>query len=327
MDQLLYRYRHLTLLLVAIVAQLGLLAFQVRNDRDVRLIRVWAVGALTPLARLLETARAGATGLVRDYVLLLNVREDNKRLQEALAAATLDNQRLREQLETAERAEALALFQKTTPLRTVPARIIMNSTGSSNSVYVDVGSAAGVQKGMAVITPNGIVGKVTAVYRNASLILILRDPMFAAGVVSQKNRVQGTLKGQGDHPPIVDFVQNEQKVEVGEWFYTSGNDFIFPRGLRVGVATVVEDGPRRKRIEIRPSGFEEGLDSVLVVLNGVHMPVPEAEVGAAPVSLLAPPAEPAAPANAAKSGPLATDADRVMEQLRGTVRSLPAPEP
>jgi rod shape-determining protein MreC len=125
----------------------------------------------------------------------------------------------------------------------------------------------------------------------------------------------------------VDFVQNEQKVEVGEWFYTSGNDFIFPRGLRVGVATVVEDGPRRKRIEIRPSGFEEGLDSVLVVLNGVHMPVPEAEVGAAPVSLLAPPAEPAAPANAAKSGPLATDADRVMEQLRGTVRSLPAPEP
>jgi rod shape-determining protein MreC len=329
MDLLFYRYRHLTVLLAAIVAQLGLLAFQVRNDQDVRLIRVWTVTALTPLAQLLESVRSGSADLLRDYLLLLEVRQENKRLKEALDQATLENQRLRADLELAEHASALALFQKTTPMKTVAARIIMNSTGASNSVFVDAGSSAGVRKGMAVITPGGIVGKVTAVYPHASLILILRDPLFAAGVVSQKHRVQGTLRGQGNSPPIVDFVQNEQTVEPGEWFYTSGQDFVFPRGLRVGVASVVENGLRRKKIQIRPSGFEEGLDTVLVVLEGVHAPVPEAAPEPQAVTLLAPPPEASAPASdaAAKSGPLSTDADRVVDHLRGKLRGLPVPAP
>ena len=50
---------------------------------------------------------------------------------------------------------------------------------------------------MAVITPDGIVGKVIAAYPTASLVLLITDSGFAAGVISQKNRVRGTLKGQG----------------------------------------------------------------------------------------------------------------------------------
>ena len=50
---------------------------------------------------------------------------------------------------------------------------------------------------MAVITPDGIVGKVVDAYPTASLVLLITDPTFAAGVISQKNRVHGTLKGQG----------------------------------------------------------------------------------------------------------------------------------
>ena len=140
----------------------------------------------------------------------------------------LEVQRMRAELETATRAETLALFQKETPMKTIPARIFMNTTGSASTVFVDVGSVQGIQRGMAVITPAGIVGKVTGVYPTASMVLLMNDPLFAAGVVSQKNRVPGTLRGQGTASPIVDFVQNEQNVDVGEWFYTSGNDFIFP---------------------------------------------------------------------------------------------------
>ena len=104
MDLLLYRYRHLTVLLVAIVAQLGLLAYQVRNNQDVRLIRVWSVSAVTPLARVLEAGRSGSSNFIDDYFLLLTVRDENKRLQASLSAAQLENQRMRAELGTAQRA-------------------------------------------------------------------------------------------------------------------------------------------------------------------------------------------------------------------------------
>jgi rod shape-determining protein MreC len=336
MDLLFYRYRHLTVLLVAIIAQLGLLAFQVRNNQDVRLIRVWAVSAVTPLARVLEAGRSGTSNFIEDYFLLLNVREEKKQLQASLEAAQIENQRMRAELGTAQRAEALALFQKESPMKTVPARIFMNSTamnsaGSSSSVYVDVGSLQGIRNGMAVITASGIVGKVTAAYPTASMVLLIDDPLFAAGVVSQKNRVQGTLRGQGSGA-IVDFVHNEQAVEQGEWFYTSGSDFVFPRGLRVGQVTSVKAGSRRKDIQLKPSGLEGGLEEVLIVIEGVHSLIPELPAASEPVSLQPPPqpipssGEGAAPTSVAvESGPVSTDADRVVDRYRGTVKSAVAP--
>jgi len=332
MDLLLYRYRHLTVLLVAIVAQLGLLAYQVRNNQDVRLIRVWSVSAVTPLARVLEAGRSGSSNFIDDYFLLLTVRDENKRLQASLATAQLENQRMRAELGTAQRAEALAMFQKQSPMKFVAARIFMNSTamsstGSSANVYVDVGASQGIRKGMAVITPSGIVGKITAVYPTASMVLLINDPLFAAGVISQKNRVQGTLRGQGS-TAIVDFVQNEQTVDKGEWFYTSGSDFIFPRGLRVGPTTEVKPGPRRKDIQLRPSGLDGGIEEVLVVVEGVHAPIPEAPVAAEPISLQPPPApDPGADASAraAQTGPVSTDADRVVDRYRSTVKSAVPP--
>ncbi len=61
-------------------------------------------------------------------------------------------------------------------------------------VYVDRGSVAGVQRGMAVVTPDGIVGKVIAAYPTASQVLLVTDPDFAAGVISQRTRPAATSK-------------------------------------------------------------------------------------------------------------------------------------
>jgi rod shape-determining protein MreC len=121
--------------------------------------------------------------------------------------------------------------------------VIATAAGASNTaVFVDRGSTSGVQKGMAVVTPDGIVGKVLAAYPTASQVLLVTDPSFAAGVVSQKNHVRGILKGMGHGNCRVDYVQNEEKVETGEWFYTSGDDRIFPKGMPAGQVTAVRPG-------------------------------------------------------------------------------------
>ena len=319
MEFLLNRYRNLTVLLVVILAQLVLLAYQVKSNGEVRLIRVWAVSAVTPLARVIEAGRSSTVHFFHDYFILLNVREKNQRIKADLDRTKMENQYLRTELSTADRVQSLAIFQQQSPSKTIAAHVIGNTTGvGAKVVIIDRGTGSGVQKGMAVITPDGIVGKVTGAYPTASYVLLITDPSFAAGVISQKNRVHGTLKGQGYSTVIVDYVQNEQKVEPGEQFFTSGDDRIFPKGLPVGEATVVRNGKSYKEIFVTPSGLQNGLEEVLIVVEGVHVPIPEAPAASQPVHLQdAPPVESSSTDVApVQSGALSTDADRLVDQYR-----------
>jgi rod shape-determining protein MreC len=318
MEALFNRYRNVAALVVAIVAQLMLLAYQIKGNGEVRLIRVWAVSAVTPVARGMEAGRRGVSHFFRDYFFLLGVRGENQRLKADLDRVRLENQFLHNELSTAERAHSLAIFQQQTPSTTVAAHVIGNTTGvGARVVIVDRGSNSGIEKGMAVITPDGIVGKITNVFPTASYMLLITDPTFAAGVLSQKNRVRGTVKGQPSGTVIVDYVQNEEKVDPGEWFYTSGDDRIFPKGLPVGPAIVVRQGKTRKEIQINPGGLENGLEEVLIVVDGVHRALPDAAAEGQPVHLLdPPPPEPGDSETPVQTGPRMTDADRLTDRYR-----------
>ena len=276
MDGFLGRYRNLSVLVIVIMAQLVLLAFQVKNNQDVRLIRVWAVTAITPLARVLEGLRANTFGVAGEYWELLQVRTQNREMKVELDRLKLESQYLKEELATAKRVEAMASFVQRNPSKTIGGRIIGAGAGmNSKVVFIDRGSTSGVLKGMPVITPDGIVGKVTASYPTASQVMLITDPTFACGVVSDKSRVHGTARGQGNNQVLIDYIQNEQQVHVGEIFYTSGDDRIFPKGLPVGPVRVTRDGKLFKEIYVAPAAFEKGLAEVLVVLEGVHQQIPE----------------------------------------------------
>src|SRR5215469_10443565 len=152
METLLNRYRNITVLLLAIFAQLVLLAYQVRSAEDVPMIRVWAVSAVTPLAKVLEVVRSGTVGFVQGYITLHDTRQENIQIKAELDRIKMENQFLKAQLDTADRAKALVAFQAQTQSRTLAARIIGLGAGfNSKIVFVDRGSRAGVEKGMAVV--------------------------------------------------------------------------------------------------------------------------------------------------------------------------------
>lgn len=315
MESFLNRYRNLTVLLVVIAAQLLLLAWQVKTSQDVRLLRVWSVSTVMPVTRALEFIRRNTFGMFGDYFVLLGVREENQRLHQEVGNLKMQNHFLNAELSTADRVRTLAAFQAQSPSKTIAARIVGSGTAANSAeVFVDRGTSHGVEKGMAVVTPDGIVGKVVEAYPRASLVLLATDPSFAAGVVSQKNRVHGELRGLGHGNCTITEVQNEQKVDVGEWFYTSGYDRIFPRGFPVGQVAVVRNGNEGKEIFLSPSGFQGGLDEVLIVLEGVHQLIPEQAAASTDIHMMAPPP----PDQPAASGPAAslpqagnTDADRL----------------
>lgn len=318
METLLNRYRNITVLLLVIFAQLVLIAVQVRNDQDVRMVRIWSVTAITPLARVLETVRGGTSGFFRNYILMHDAREDNRRLQGDLDRLKMENQFLKTEISTADRAKALVAFQQRTQSRTIAARVIAAGAGANSKVvFLDRGSGAGVQKGMPVVTPDGIVGKVIAAYPTASEVMLITDPEFAAGVVSEKNRVVGTLKGQGQGNCKVDYVPSEERVEVGEKLYTSGDDRVFPKGFPVGAVRVVRPGSPYQEILVEPSGLARGLETVLIVLEGVHQAIPEVAPANAPIYLGTPPPQASGePPAVQPAGPVGTEADRLVQKYR-----------
>ena len=318
MESLLNRYRNITVLLLVIMAQLVLLAVSAKNDQDVRFIRIWTVTAVTPVARIIEGLRGGSTGFLHNYILLHDTNAENRRLRAELDRMKMENVFLKNELNTSERAKALQVFQEHTPSKTVAATIIATGAGSNSKVvFVDRGTVSGVQRGMAVGTPDGIVGKVIAAYPTASQVLLITDPDFAAGVVTEKGQVHGTLKGQGTPQCKVDYVAFEEKVEPGEWVYTSGDDRIFPRGFRVGVVKAVRPGQPFKEILVEPSGMERGLEDVLILIEGVHQRIPDAPSGMQPIYIASPPpGSESKPADAAAPAPLGTEADRLRAQYQ-----------
>jgi rod shape-determining protein MreC len=290
METLLTRYRGLLVLVFVLAVQLVMLGVQVRNQSEVRLIRVWAVTAVTPFATILEGFRTKIVGGIASYVALRGARQENETLRKQLVEMRRQNEFLRAELETAQRADALLNFKQRILSRTIAARIIgANAAPASKVVFIDRGASDGLRTGMAVLSTHGVAGRVLDVYPNTSQVMLLTDPGFAMGVVSQKGRVVGTLKGLGQRLVMVDYVENHLTVEEGEWFYSSGDDRVFPRGLPVGPVVESNPGGGFQDIYVEPAGLRAGLDEVLIVLEAVHqgVPVPSEETP----TLLTPPRE------------------------------------
>jgi rod shape-determining protein MreC len=326
MELLRNRYRDVTVLALVLGAQLFVLAWQVKSKQDVRLIRVWAMSGFMPLARVADAIRANTIGVLNEYSGLVSVKIENRKLKESLDTFKIENQFLRSQLSTAERGQSLAVFRSRSPSKLLAAHIIGTGTGAgAKVVFVDRGSNEGVQKGMAVITPDGIVGKISSSYPGGAQVILITDPSFAAGVISQKHRVQGTLKGQGHATCAIEYIKNEDPLEKDEWLYTSGVDRVFPKGLPVGRVTQVRQGKMFfKEVFLAPSGMEQGLEDVLIVIEGVHQTIPDRiETNQAVHLLPPPPPEPRTGMEADRviRGVLSTDADHLLEKYKriGTV--------
>jgi rod shape-determining protein MreC len=283
------------------------------------------------MARGMEATRDGAGGFLARWFMAGALERDNARLKRQTAQLEIRNELLQEQLQQAGRAQALLAFRSQLPSRSLPSRILGSAPGVQSGVFIlDRGSSEGVKRGMAVVTGNGIVGQIVASYPTASLMMLASSQGFAAGVVSQKHKTHGLLKGEGG-TCRVDGIRNEQALEKGEWFYTSGEDRIFPRGLRVGQAQSIKEGVEGKEIEIRPVALDADFAEVLILLDAVHGQIPDPSTPSNPaVQVIDPPpqdpntpsAVPASPATPGGS-PAAfnTDADRLREHYKRVVES------
>jgi len=183
----------------------------------------------------------------------------------------LEQAALLEDAKQGQRLQILLNFQQKYIYKTVPAQVLGTSgTDQSRLVTIDKGKNAGLERDMAVITPDGIVGKVRDVFGHSAQVLLINDQSSGAGVILESTRIRGILRGNANgQPQIVDIIAN-QRIQPGEKVLTAGGDEIFPRGLPVGaVEKVVRDpeGDAFINVIIKPAAPLNRLDEVLVITS------------------------------------------------------------
>ncbi|HKF51739.1 MAG TPA: rod shape-determining protein MreC [Candidatus Acidoferrales bacterium] len=275
------RHRPLVLLVAVILAQVLLLAFQIRRDRDVRLIRVWSAELLTPLQRGGTFIVSKADAVWFGYIDLRNVRAENRSLAEQLGDLRLKNQQLQGQAAQAVRlARLLGFRQANADIPMMAAEVIgANADATSRTVFINRGEEDGIRRNMAVITPDGVVGKISEALPHTSQVLLVTDRESGVGTLLAGTRTHGVVKGTGDPLLWMDYVSADEKVPGGEEVLTSGEDRIFPKNLPVGWVASTKAGFPFQTIEVTPSAHLDRLEEVLVLTTekslDIH-PAPEA---------------------------------------------------
>jgi rod shape-determining protein MreC len=268
MQAFIARHRPVCILAAVLVAQLLLLSLQITRNRDVRLIRVWAVAAIDPFQRSLRGIMDISLGAWRTYRSLLRAQQENQELHTQLVSAQSQIQQLSEQGVESLRLRALLEFKNQLPFQTVAAEVIASSPGeNSNAIFIGKGADEGLTSDLAVITPEGVVGKTIAVFSRSSQVLLLTDPSSGVGVMLEKTHVQGVLKGDSQNLCLIRYIMNEEPVSSGEAILTSGLDQIYPKGLRVGTVVRTSAGNIYKNVEVKPAADLSRLETVLVVLK------------------------------------------------------------
>ena len=270
------RYKNILFLVVVLLAQIIGLAIQVRRPNPsggdapaVRLIRYWAISFMAPPEKVIHGGGSGMRGFWSNYLDLRHVRQQNQELKDQVSRLQLEQASLLQDARQGQRLQALLAFKEHYIYSTVPAQVIGTSgTDLSRLLYIDKGSEDGLKQDMAVITPDGIVGKLKDVFAHNSQVLVISDQTSGAGVLLETTRLRGVLRGNAlGQPQIINMLPDE-RVKAGEIVVTSGGDQVFPRGLPVGVVDrVIPDtsNPPYVDIVIKPAANLGHLEEVLVI--------------------------------------------------------------
>ena len=224
------------------------------------------------ILRPLQAASQGAVNWIADfgenYDTLTGFRIENERLRRRIQNLEVERQKLLEAEATNRQLKQLLDFRSHLPAGAITATIIANSAASwFQSCQIDKGSADGVRKGMAVVTPLGVVGQVVAVTPRAAKVLLLTDPNSGIDVLVQRTRSRGIVSGSLENGTVLKYMKRSEDVQEGDRLITSGMDGVFPKGLLVGAVVKV-----RKQhlglfqfVEVLPAVQTARTENVLVV--------------------------------------------------------------
>ncbi len=279
MDSFFSRYRSLLVLLAVLLVQALLLATQMRrkdypsraDGHRVQFVRGTTAYTITPVENVLVRSGHAIREAWHSYIDLRHVRQHDKDLQYQIDQLRLREAALAEDARQGQRLQRLLAFKQQYVGTTVAAQVVGTGGGDQGRILtIDKGREEGLLPDMAVITPDGIVGKLRDVFAHSAQVLLINDPSSGVGVILVDTRSRGVLRGSSSGNVLINTLLPDERIKAGEQVITSGGDRVFPRGLPVGVvksAGLDPDHQPYALITIRTAANLDRLEEVLVVTD------------------------------------------------------------
>lgn len=215
----------------------------------------------------------GIRGTTSEYLNLLNIKTENKKLQSEIkdlkARMLLFDELELENL----RLNNLLDFKGKTKMDMVAAKVISRDLLTDHSTLrINKGSHHGLQQGQAVITTEGVVGYVFRPEAFSSLVLLVTDRYAVVDGVLSRSRARGIVEGKSPTSCALRYVERNEDVKVGDLVVTSGLDNIFPKGFPVAVVESVESKTFSVslRVDLRPVVDPDKVEEVFIIINAAH---------------------------------------------------------
>jgi rod shape-determining protein MreC len=210
----------------------------------------------------------------RTYVTLIAVKQENERLRRRILELEQQAVRLAEVEQTDKRLQELLNFRSSIDGNVQAAQIIGRDPQPwFGTVTINKGEADGVRKGMAVVSPFGVVGQTMATSANTARVLLISDHNSGIDAIVQRSRARGIVEGTLDGGCVMKYVKRGEDLEVGDRIVTSGLDGIFPKGITIGEVTHVTRGNRGllQVADVKPSVPMDHTEEVMVIGAGAHL--------------------------------------------------------
>lgn len=229
-----------------------------------------------PVMEVLSQPAAAVANAVENVKQLYMLRTENEKLR-------AENAKLREWQATAHRLEtenaSLREFLRVpteTQARYITARVIADPGGAFvRAAIVNAGRRHGVVKGQAVMTGEGLVGRVYEVGLHSARVLLITDINSRLPVLIESSRARAILAGDNGDRPKLAFLAASADVSVGDRIVTSGQGGMFPPGLPVGTVVAVDGGI----VRVAPLVDFDRIEMVRIIDFGVIEPVPVSSEG------------------------------------------------
>lgn len=269
---------------VLLLTNLVIMAVDARDSvTRQRLLRVWVQALVSPAQSISSGASGASKNFIRQIVNFPSTANENERLKHELSTARLELRKAQEAAAENDRLQGLLGLKEKTGYDQVNARVIARDSSIwFNTITINRGSTSGISLNMPVVTGSGIVGRVIALSPWTAQVMMITDEKAAAGAIVGQlggSGALGSVRGVGEKGLVeMRYVSGLEKVGVGDYILTTGQDGIYPPGLTIGEVVQVSPGTATQSHEIliRPGAKLDQLEEVAVLLyHPPSRPAPE----------------------------------------------------
>jgi rod shape-determining protein MreC len=262
------KYQSIAVAVVLLIISLTVLSFSTIRLSETEFLRKMVLEAAAPVEETINISLQNLRDVWKRYLFLVGLEDENRRLRKQNADLMEQLNRYREGPLEAMRLQKLLELRESFPQRAVAARVInRNRSSLFKTLLINKGTADGLRVGLAVLSDQGVVGRIIETSWHASRVLLLTDGNSNIDGLIQRSRAQGILQGAGSAGCSLKYISRTEEVLAGDVVISSGLSGVLPKGLLLGVVTGAsrKEGGLFQKIDVAPAVDFEKLEEVLVL--------------------------------------------------------------